>query len=585
MVFCWLMSALAILELAAVIVILRKMKKQQAGRVNRIIVFLIYLILLFVTIKCALFPPASEVKTTGAYDIASEDYWLVTEQKGTDGNTRELQVRAWYPANYDGEEHSAKVVVFSHGSCGTIDNNVSLFREFASHGFVVLAVAHEGQAASMVRADGKKISVDREFLTEMGNMNPQEDPEDAYLLFDKWMKVRMTDLNLVMDDFKEKAMTADTVYAKMADADRYIVAGHSLGGSAAYAMARTREDVCGCIALESPFMYDIKGVEKGEFIFDSSDYKVPLLSIYTDSSYAHLQEWKQYKNNDLFLHSDNEKYVNVYYPGVGHMGICDLSLASPFLSVMLDGIYPKVPAAKQLAILNRDCLEFVENFLSASCEESSKEQERKGIVVVATENSNYVYHMLSVAKCGYDNDYDAKTLEAMTAQAKNAEIIISIKRTTDSTLNSKQKQTVGSRPAWDVSVTSGGKNILGVGGKVTVSAPYELGTGEKARGIAVYYVDVKGSKKRCETSYDSVKKRVKWKTDHLSVYMIGYDKSGKKDKAAGNTGTVSVAKGDTLWTISRKYGCTVSEIVAANSDLIKNPNRIYLGWQLNIPQN
>lgn len=397
MVFCWLMSALAILELAAVIVILRKMKKQQAGRVNRIIVFLTYLILFFVTIKCALFPPVSEVKTTGAYDIASEDYWLATEQKGTDGNTRELQVRAWYPANYDGEEHSAKVVVFSHGSCGTIDNNVSLFKEFASHGFVVLAVAHEGQAASMVRADGKKISVDREFLTEMGNMNPQEDPEDAYLLFDKWMKVRMTDLNLVMDDFKEKVKTADSVYTKMADADTYIVAGHSLGGSAAYAMARTREDVCGCIALESPFMYDIKGVEKGEFIFDSSDYKVPLLSIYTDSSYAHLQEWKQYKNNDLFLHSDNEKYVNIYYPGVGHMGICDLSLASPFLSVMLDGIYPKVPAAKQLAILNRDCLEFVENFLSVSCEESSKEQESKGIVVAATENSNYVYHMLSVA--------------------------------------------------------------------------------------------------------------------------------------------------------------------------------------------
>lgn len=186
---------------------------------------------------------------------------------------------------------------------------------------------------------------------------------------------------------------------------------------------------------------------------------------------------------------------------------------------------------------------------------------------------------------GTSIEFDAKTLDAMTAQAKDAGIIISIRRTTDNTLNNKQKQTVGSRPAWDVSVTSGGKNILGVGGKVTVSAPYELGTGEKANGIAVYYVDAKGSKKRCETSYDSVKKRVKWKTDHLSVYMIGYDKSGKKDKAAGNTGIVSVAKGDTLWTISRKYGCTVSEIVAANSDLIKNPNRIYLGWQLNIPQN
>lgn len=209
----------------------------------------------------------------------------------------------------------------------------------------------------------------------------------------------------------------------------------------------------------------------------------------------------------------------------------------------------------------------------------------KQIAKAVNDPDNDAESLEIVLNGGTSIEFDAKTLEAMTAQAKDADIIISIKRTTDSTLNSKQKQTVGSRPAWDVSVTSGGKNILGVGGKVTVSAPYELGTGEKASGIAVYYVDVKGSKKRCETSYDSVKKRVKWKTDHLSVYMIGYDKSGKKDKAAGNTGTVSVAKGDTLWTISRKYGCTVSEIVAANSDLIKNPNRIYLGWQLNIPQN
>lgn len=29
------------------------------------------------------------------YDIASEDYWIATEQTGTDGNERELQVRAW----------------------------------------------------------------------------------------------------------------------------------------------------------------------------------------------------------------------------------------------------------------------------------------------------------------------------------------------------------------------------------------------------------------------------------------------------------------------------------------------------------
>ncbi|MEQ2542649.1 LysM peptidoglycan-binding domain-containing protein [Lachnospiraceae bacterium CLA-AA-H183] len=46
----------------------------------------------------------------------------------------------------------------------------------------------------------------------------------------------------------------------------------------------------------------------------------------------------------------------------------------------------------------------------------------------------------------------------------------------------------------------------------------------------------------------------------------------------------TVQSGDTLWAIARKYNCSVTEIVAANSDRIKNPNRIHAGWQLKIPQ-
>lgn len=48
--------------------------------------------------------------------------------------------------------------------------------------------------------------------------------------------------------------------------------------------------------------------------------------------------------------------------------------------------------------------------------------------------------------------------------------------------------------------------------------------------------------------------------------------------------TYTVQAGDTLWAIARKYNCSITEIVAANSDRIKNPNRIHTGWQLKIPQ-
>ena len=48
--------------------------------------------------------------------------------------------------------------------------------------------------------------------------------------------------------------------------------------------------------------------------------------------------------------------------------------------------------------------------------------------------------------------------------------------------------------------------------------------------------------------------------------------------------TYIVQAGDTLWAIARKYNCSITEIVAANSDRIKNPNRIHAGWQLKIPK-
>lgn len=43
--------------------------------------------------------------------------------------------------------------------------------------------------------------------------------------------------------------------------------------------------------------------------------------------------------------------------------------------------------------------------------------------------------------------------------------------------------------------------------------------------------------------------------------------------------------GDTLWDLSRKYGCTVNDIFELNRDLIKDPNLIYVGWELKIAAN
>ena len=226
----------------------------------------------------------------------------------------------------------------------------------------------------------------------------------------------------------------------------------------------------------------------------------------------------------------------------------------------------------------------------------------KQIAGAVNDPNNDAEGLAIVLTDGTSIEFDAKSLDKNAAQANGADISISIRRTTDSILNNLQQQAVGSRPALDINVTSGGSNISDMGGKVTVYAPYELRSDEQASGIVVYYVDVNGNKEPCETGYDPVKKRVNWKTDHFSIYMIGYDESkgnAGTDSDSSTEGspetpatevtvpayvTYTVQKGDILWAIAKKYGRTISEIVAANSSLIKNPDLIYPGWQLKIPQ-
>ncbi len=98
-------------------------------------------------------------------------------------------------------------------------------------------------------------------------------------------------------------------------------------------------------------------------------------------------------------------------------------------------------------------------------------------------------------------------------------------------LTDAQKNAVGNRPAYDITVYSGDNHISDMGGDITVHVPYELNPGEKPEGIVVWYVDQNGNKEKCETSYDNTNKRVNWTTNHLSLYMIGYEEPMQENTA------------------------------------------------------
>ena len=140
----------------------------------------------------------------------------------------------------------------------------------------------------------------------------------------------------------------------------------------------------------------------------------------------------------------------------------------------------------------------------------------------------------------------------------------------------------------------------------TLTAPASAKEGHSLDG---WYYDNNGTETKWNFDTDTVKctmtLRAKW-TKNTTPFIPGNDTNNIVEQYKTNDSnsgeqtdldvpapvvknttsylTYTVHAGDTLWKIARKYSCSVAGIVAANSDRIKNPNRIHAGWQLKIPQ-
>lgn len=316
-----------------------------------------------------LFPKVTPVETTGKYKIIREDSFYVDtsrlETYNDEGGYRELPVSFWYPDGYD-EIQRCPLVVFSHGSFGVKESNETLYRELASHGYAVCAIDHTYQCFKTKLSNGRTIRVSGEFMKEIAFDKPQDKPEQSLAHFEKWMEIRTGDINFVLDTIIENVDEGNNELKayNLIETSRICVMGHSLGGSAALGVGRQRDDISAVISLEAPFLCDIKGVDKdGSFIFEQSEYPVPVLNIYSDASWEHLREWKQYEENARLLDMGSEDIQNVHFSGIGHFSLTDLSQTSPFLTMIFDGGSPKDAPQATLKKLNEICLAFLDKHL------------------------------------------------------------------------------------------------------------------------------------------------------------------------------------------------------------------------------
>lgn len=330
--------------------------------------------LIFVlTLPAVVLPQYKALVATGEYEVATTTYTFTDTSRietYTDtGENRKLTVGMWYPENADG---TYPLIVFSHGGLGVRSSNESLYIELASYGYVVCSVDHTYQGFYTTDVDGHTTWIDRGFMRDIMAEDALSNRQQSYEYYQKWMNVRTGDINFVIDRLLSGAQhsEADIVY-KLIDSTEIGVMGHSLGGSAALGIGRLRDDISAVIALESPFMCDIKGVEDGEFVFTDETYPVPVLNIYSDSSWSILSKRPQYARNYALLSDTEATAFNVYISGVGHLTLTDFALTSPFLTRVFNGHKSPTETEYCLKTINKVCLEFFDCYLKGKGEFTS----------------------------------------------------------------------------------------------------------------------------------------------------------------------------------------------------------------------
>lgn len=224
------------------------------------------------------------------------------------------------------------LIVFNHGAGGYRESNSFMCIDLASHGYVVLCIAHPGFAACTEYDDGtfeyaeknllfktykpywKGAKTMMKFIKEKGS--DRELAAKLAPILNTYCEYLMSNIPLWEDDTRRAVEYAKENLSYMIDLDKGIgITGHSFGGATAYALCQNDpEYVCGV---------NIDGIIFGEYIGKVLDK--PFMQISCEPNV----------NVVTRVYLDHKKPVyKVLFKDMAHLGFSDLKHAIPVKSMV-----------------------------------------------------------------------------------------------------------------------------------------------------------------------------------------------------------------------------------------------------------
>lgn len=383
-------ALLLLLAIKGLYILVAAKNRPKQFRKKNIIINAILMVLLFATvlIPAFIFPQYEAPQPTGEFNVATAQY-TYTSDTITDyftGGKRQVNVGFWYPKNANGKY---PLVVFSHGSLGIKNANISAFEELASHGYVVCSIDHPGHSFYTKFEDGHTELFNKTYLNEIINANKDTyyTKMDCYQLVQKWMTIRTQDINLTIDTILQYAQKANEVNLtqshqddttklyKLIDCDKIGVFGHSAGAAASVQIGRERKDVDAVINIDGPYFSEITyDSDLDEIVASREQYDIPILNIYSDQVWVQLHDGTDtgfYAGNKISDQICKESY-DVYLKGTKHLTLSDLSLVSPFLTHLIDGQKASVDVKENIELEDSIILKFFDYILKGKGKFSSK---------------------------------------------------------------------------------------------------------------------------------------------------------------------------------------------------------------------